>query len=212
VTRLKRERVLLAAALAVAGLLGLDHLVVSPVLQRRAELTQELEQAREQNGQARSLLDRRKEMAARWRQTVKDGLKADAAEAESQILHFLRKCAQEAGLALASLRPDKAVDHKGLREISVRVSGSGPMKAVLGFLWRIETSAAPARVAELTLGARKEGLDDLSLQVRVSTLCQAAPDAGKKKAAAPAPPGEEEASGAEPAPRPFESGKEAGHD
>lgn len=171
---LKRERVLLTAALAVAALLALDHSVVSPVLERRAALDQALEQAREQSDQAQSLLGRRKEMSARWRQLVKDGVKPSPAEAESQILHFLRTCAQESGLSLASLRPDKAVDHKGLKEITVRVAGSGPMKAALGFLWRIETGAAPARVTELTLGARKEGLDDLSLQLRVSTLCQTA--------------------------------------
>ncbi len=99
---LKRERVLLTAALAVAALLALDQAVVSPVLERRAALEQALEQARDQSEQARSLLGRRKEMAARWRQLIKDGVKANPAEAESQMLHFLRTCAQESGLSLAS--------------------------------------------------------------------------------------------------------------
>ena len=52
------------------------------------------------------------------------------------------------------------------------VSGAGSMRAVAGFLWRLESSPLPVRLTELQLGARREGTDDLNLQVRLSALCQ----------------------------------------
>ena len=61
-----------------------------------------------------------------------------------------------------------------LQEITFLAAGTGPMSAVAGFLWRLESSPLPVRVADLQLGTRKEGADDLSLQVRISALCQAA--------------------------------------
>ena len=47
------------------------------------------------------------------------------------------------------------------------------MRAVTGFLWRLENASFPVRVAELQIGTRKEGADDLSLQLRISALCRA---------------------------------------
>ena len=44
-------------------------------------------------------------------------------------------------------------------------------------LWQVETTGLPLRVHEMQLGARKEGTDDLSLQLKASTLYLGA-DAG----------------------------------
>ena len=61
-----------------------------------------------------------------------------------------------------------------MREITFQAAGTGPMSAVARFLWRMETAPFPLRVEELQVGARREGTDDLSLQLRVSTLYLAA--------------------------------------
>ena len=86
----------------------------------------------------------------------------------------VRDWSQEARLSLSSLRPERMKDKGELQEITFRTSGTGPMSAVTGFLWRLESSPLPIRVMELQLGTRKEGTDDLSLQLRISALCQSA--------------------------------------
>jgi hypothetical protein len=200
-------------ALAALAILALDRFALTPIIEGRAALAEDLAKALEENGRARALFQRQKQLVPKWRQMVKDGLRAGAADAESQALHLLRGWAQDAGFALSSLRPEKVADRKGLLEITLRVAGAGPMKAVLGFLGRIETSAAPVRVTELQLGARKEGADDISLQMCVSTLCQAQQTA--KKPAAPsgtpagasAAPAAEDRSAKTPAETPLKEGQ-----
>jgi hypothetical protein len=61
------------------------------------------------------------------------------------------------------------------------------MYAVSRFLWRVETAKVPIRVKEMQLGSRKEGADDLTLTLRLSTLYQAPQPILPTEAAAPAP-------------------------
>jgi hypothetical protein len=88
------------------------------------------------------------------------------------------------------MKPERLPDKRSLQEISFRAAGTGSMSAVSRFLWRLEASKVTIRVKELQLGSRKEGTDDLTLQLRLSTLYQApeppappAPDATESPAA-----------------------------
>jgi len=60
------------------------------------------------------------------------------------------------------------------------------MNAIARFLWRVETAGIPIRLKELQLGSRKEGTDDLTLQLRLSTLYQATPSPAPTSGAAAA--------------------------
>jgi hypothetical protein len=186
----KRERLIVTATLAVVALLALDRYVVSPLMEccdREAAL-KESRLAEIQRG--RDLLDRKREITPKWREMIASGLKRDPAEAESQILHAVGDWAKDAGLKLSSMKPERLPDKRSLQEISFRAAGTGSMSAVSRFLWRLEASKVPIRVKELQLGSRKEGTDDLTLQLRLSTLYQApeppappAPDATESPAA-----------------------------
>lgn len=170
----KRERRIALATLLVLAVLGLDHFLLTPLQERRAETATQQQQALDGLERARAIFDRNRHLTPEWQEMLEAGLKAGPAEAESQILHALRQWCQETELSLSSLRPDKTTDIGKLREVTFRASGQGGMAAVAEFLWRLETSPLPLRVTELHLGARKEGTDDLSLQLHISALCQAA--------------------------------------
>ena len=106
----------------------------------------------------------------------------ELAQAESQVLHALRDWSQDSRLTLSSVKPGKVVERGELLEMSFQAAGTGSMSAVSRFLWRIETARLPIRIHQLQLGARKEGSDDLSLQLSLSSLClpgARAPAAGK---------------------------------
>jgi hypothetical protein len=185
----KRERLIITATLVVVALLALDRYVVTPLMEcgdREAAL-KEIRLAEIQRG--RALLDRKREVAPKWREMIASGLKRDPAEAESQILHAVGDWAKDAGLKLSSMKPERLPDKRSLQEISFQAAGTGSMSAVSRFLWRLEASKVPIRVKELQLGSRKEGTDDLTLQLRLSTLYQApeppappAPDATESPA------------------------------
>lgn len=170
----RRERYIALATLIVLALLGLDRFLLTPLQQRRADMAAQEQHIMDGLERARALFGRSQQLESEWRQMLDAGLRFGPTEAESKVLHAIREWSQEAGLSLSSLRPDKATDVGGLREITFRAAGQGGMAAVAGFLWRLETSPLPVRLTELHLGARKEGTDDLSLQVSISALCQAA--------------------------------------
>ena len=87
------------------------------------------------------------------------------------MLHALRDWSQETGFALSSLKPGKTTERGDLLETSFQAAGTGPIEAMARLLWRIETASLPLRIEQLQLGARKEGADDLSLQLSLSSLC-----------------------------------------
>ena len=170
----KRERYIALTTALVLAMLLLDRVVLTPLHKRRVVLEEQTQTALSRMEYAGALMDRRKQLAPRWREMVEGGLKSSSAEAESQVLHAVRDWSQEARLSLSSLRPERTErKEEGLEEITFRASGTGSMSAVAGFLWRLESSALPVRVSELQLGTRKEGTDDLSLQLRISALCMA---------------------------------------
>ena len=169
----KRERYITVATLSVVAILIMDRLVLTPVQERKAAMEEETRQAVVDLERTRVLFDRKKKLAPKWQAMLDAGLKSTPAEAESQVLHAIRNWSQEAGLSLSSLRPERIKKKDKLQEMTFMASGTGRMSSVAGFLWRLESSSIPIRITEVQLGSRKEGTDDLSLQLRISALCQA---------------------------------------
>jgi len=187
----KRERVIFAALAAVLAVLVLDWWIVTPLLDRSAEVEARKAVLLSEMANAENLLQRRRVIGPRWRQMLAEGMKRDPAEAESQVLHALGDWAADAGLDLVSLKPARSTQETLLPEIDFRAAGTGSMAAVSRFLWRLETATIPVKVKALQIGSRKEGQDNLSLQVQVSTLCF--PDAAQpapKTTDQPAPEGD----------------------
>ena len=165
-----RERVILVALMIVLGALVLNRWALTPLLDRRDEVEGRKAILLSKMDSAESLLQRRRVIEPRWRQMLADGMKRDPGEAESQMLHALDKWAAEAGLNPVSLQPQRSTKETLLPEIVFRVAGTGSMAAVSRFLWRLETAEIPVKVKVLQLASRKDGEDDLSLQLHISTL------------------------------------------
>jgi Tfp pilus assembly protein PilO len=183
----KRERLIILVTAIVLALLALDRYAITPLLDYRAAIETQKQRAATEMQRATALMAHKRRIDPKWRETMAAGLKRDPAEAESQILHAVRDWSAETGLKLASLKPERLPGKKSLQEISFQAVGTGSMDAVARFLWRIETAEVPIRVKELQLGARKEGTDDLTLQLRLSTLYLPARRPASTEAQAPAP-------------------------
>ncbi|HET6429599.1 MAG TPA: hypothetical protein VFJ30_14375 [Phycisphaerae bacterium] len=189
----QREKILITAVLAVLALLVLDWYALSPLLAGRdaARADHELRQT-EKDG-ALKLIDLGNEQGQLWSRMTTGGLKQGRAEAEGQILRSLRDWAAQAGVNLSSLRPEYPAQQSELPEIIIHAAGTGSMQSARDLLWRIESASIPVRVRMLQIGSRKDGADDLSVQIRVSTLYQRGPAAAAPKAPArPAARGREE--------------------
>jgi Tfp pilus assembly protein PilO len=177
----KREKLIAVVAAAAVGLVVLDFYVLTPFLDLRTRQADELQTLTATLNEARALFDRRRLLRTEWHAMNAAGLGRSRPEAESVVFHAVRDWAQESGLQLGSLKPGQSVEHPHAMELTFQTAATGPMQAVAGFLWRVESAPLPLRVHQLQLGARKDGEDDLSLQLHLSTLChmQPADDAAK---------------------------------
>jgi len=166
----QREKIIIAATIAVLCLLVLDLYVLTPVLDEREAVGARKQRLLGRFAEATSLLERRRLLGRKWDQMLADGMKQDPVEAESQLLRSLRNWSDDAGVSLSSLRPERSGEKTELPEITVHAAATGSMWSVTRLLHRIETARIPVQVKMLQLGSRKDGADDLSLHLRVSTL------------------------------------------
>ena len=171
----RRERIFLGATVLALLLLGLDRYALTPLLDGYNQAATWRESLEGEMAQAQSLLERRKLLSPRWSQMLADGLQNSPAEAESQALHAVQDWALQAGLNISSLKPERSRENAELREITLHTAGTGSMAAVSHFLWLLETAHIPIKVKMMQLGTRREGTDDLTLQLRLSTLYVANP-------------------------------------
>jgi len=183
----KRERLIILVTAIVLATLALDRYVLTPFLDYRDALETQKQRSLGEMERATALMAHKHQIDPKWREMLAAGLKRDPAEAESQVLHSVRDWSTETGLKLTSLKPERLPEKKNLQEISFQAVATGSMDAVSRFLWRIETAKVPIRVKELQLGSRKEGADDLTLQLRLSTLYLTALRPASTGAEAPAP-------------------------
>ena len=166
----QREKLLTILVAAVIGLLTLDRYVISPLWAGALSLADQRQQLLSQLDQARRLIETQPRLEARWRAMVDAGLTDNPAEAESQFLSALRDWSEQAGLALASIKPERAKVEKDLGELRFVAVGQGKMRAVARFLWLVESAEMPVRINKLQVASRQEGDQTLSMTLHLSTL------------------------------------------
>ena len=166
----RRERLVAVGAVAAVALLALDRFALSPFFQQRDQLQARINTARTQLTRAQTTISRSRQAKSEWRDRIAAGLRSDPAEAESQILHALRRWAEEARLNLSLLKPDRLPQKGRLGVIAFQASGTGRLDGVRRLLWQLQTTSLPLRISEVQITSRKEGADDLTFQFRLSTL------------------------------------------
>ncbi|HYG76470.1 MAG TPA: type 4a pilus biogenesis protein PilO [Planctomycetota bacterium] len=165
-----RERALATVSISVLVLLALDQYALSPLLAQQDQLQVEREQILGDVARAQKINQERKKLAERWKSMIAGGLSKDPATAEGQILHALRDYARDAGLSLASLKPERPESKGRLKEILVQTTATGNMESVTRFLLKLQSASFPLKVTEFQLSTRTDGKDDLNFQLKVSTL------------------------------------------
>jgi hypothetical protein len=159
-----------------------------PVLRRSADrapgnLDGQIATAKDKVRQNDDLVDRSKRAATHWREMVSGGLRKDASEAESIVTNNLREWAQEAGMNLTGLTPARPEKEKDFYRITIRATGTGRMSEISRFLYKIQNASIPVRISEMQISNRgKEGVDDLGIQMAISTV-YVAPESEKRAAA-----------------------------
>ena len=185
-----RERNIVIVVAVVVGIFLVDRYAWTPYEASRVQLQKDLTQARDKQAQADRLIREDKTNRATYDRMIADGLKSDASTAESQMLHAIDDWARAARLNLPTVKRERMEQDKVFGRIVFRATGAGTMQAIAQFLWNVQTSRVPARVVDLQIAGRqgaKEGTDDLTVSVAISTLVRGqVPATGPANAAAAA--------------------------
>ena len=165
-----REKVIAIVAGVAIGAYVLDSVLITPLFNRLGDAESRAGLARAEIARGQSVQQTRLVAARVWKGLTTDTLKSDRSAAESQLLNGARVWAQQAGVNLISLKPEQREAERGFGRIDVRAQASGKMESLSRFLYLIEQSQIPVRLSDLTLNSRKDGQDDLSLQIGLSTI------------------------------------------
>ena len=182
----KRERYIAIATVAAVGILALDRFALDPLVAAKTRLDTQVAKCQQNFDKARRLFANSRRKGHLWAEMQNNGLRRrDAAEAESQVLNSIREWAQDAGMSLSSVKPERTEKEKDFAKSTFRATGIGGMSQISRFIWHLETATIPLRVSDVQINSRKEGTDDLTVQLGISTIYL--PHEAEKDAPGPVP-------------------------
>jgi len=180
----KRERMIVLTTILVVGALIADRFIRAPIAARWGELQSQRQQSLTQVAKAKNLLAEKQQRERKNKTMGTEALQSDA-EAESRVAQALVRWSDDARLMLSSVKPDRMAGDKGLKEIVFVVAGKGSLDAVAWFLYQVETSTLPLKVKYMQLGSTSESGDNMSMELRLSTLYVAADEKSSPKQSQP---------------------------
>ncbi len=166
----KRETIILYATVAAVALWIGWRFVFEPVSNRMNE-THQLKISLEQEvNTMNNLLDRRKDIQARWQARMDNGLGSDPAATESAMWHKLNEWSSESNFDLPNITPQRMLNETAFQEVIFTVSGKGTVEGAARLIWAIEQSAMPVRISSVQLNSPDPSGREITLSMRLSVL------------------------------------------
>lgn len=166
----RREKMIAMGLMAALGIWALNYYLLTPYTVELAQVRKDIATYEQKVDKANRLFKNDLRVKENWRSQLAGGLKTDPAEAESQALHAMRDYAQISRVDMQSLKPERTARVGDFQQVRIQATGNGSTAAIATLVSQIETARIPLRVNELRLTARKEGTDDLSFALNVSTI------------------------------------------
>ncbi|MCX8036639.1 MAG: GspMb/PilO family protein [Candidatus Sumerlaeia bacterium] len=167
----KRERLLTVMAVIVVGAFLGDRLIVTPLrglYKNRSERILELKKSLDQG---RMLLDREKDIKARWEDMRKQALPTDPSVAENMVLQAMNRWIQSSRLTVTSLKPRWIeAERAEYKTLECRVAAQGNLPALARFLYELERDPLPLRVEEIEVSSRDDRGQVLTVGLRFTGL------------------------------------------
>lgn len=158
-------------AVGAIGLLGLDRLILSPLMNLWKERAERIEQVESRLANGNALISQERAYRRKWREMQRDSLGAASSEAESKVIKAVDAWADESRLGFTGLKPSwRELDSELGRLLECRASGFGDLRNVARFLYELEADSLPLRIEDLELISRDERGERLNLSVRFTGL------------------------------------------
>jgi hypothetical protein len=162
---------MIAAVVGISVLIFVgDYYVVEPWLSASADVAAQQAKVTDELRKAKSVFDTRRAVNDQWRALMQNGLTTNAADASVKTQHALTEWAGAARVNLESQKSDTPVQVGDFQQLRITITGSGSMAGIARLIWDIETGPLPLQMGEMRIQSRKDGTDDLGLQLTLTTL------------------------------------------
>jgi hypothetical protein len=169
---LSKRETNIALGLGVTVLLViLWSVVLSPYLDAISVIKDGIKTSQKQWDDDNSVFSHRKHLEKVWTEITNGGLTADQSKAETQALNSASDWAYAAGVNITALKSERTTDAGPFLIIGFHVTGTASMSAIKRMLISFETATIPVRVNDMQITPVKEGTDNLTIQLSLSTLC-----------------------------------------
>ena len=180
----QREKYIAIALGVVLALVIVYWVVYTPLSDWSDSIQASQAKANDQADSDNRLFKKLRQLNVVWEDMKKNGLKSDVSDAQSQLGHAVTEWAAQSGVTITSSvsNTPSVVDPKiGFIQVNYQVTCTGTTSGVAKLLYQIESAKIPIRINNLRIGSKKDGADDLEVQLNLSTLC--VPPAQNKPAA-----------------------------
>jgi len=172
----QRERYIAIGLGAVLVLVALWLWVFSPLESWREQIDKDREAQNKLQHDDERLFADQKRLQKVWQDMQQGGLMDNPYDAQTQLHQAVTDWAIQSGVNVSNQtnEPPQAVagDQKsGFVQAGIKVTSAGTTSGIAKLIYQIEVAKIPTRVHQITISSKKEGADDLQLDMNLTTLC-----------------------------------------
>jgi hypothetical protein len=167
----KRERYIGFSAGAAVLLLAMNSFILDPLLAEQADLDIKIDKAHKELSSGTDLVLEASVLNRRLNDMFKSGLLRDETAATNQFYTSVSTWSRESRFdPPPALKSDKTDREKDFQKINMHASGSGSFQQISRLLYRMQTANVPVRITQLQLSSKKDGVDDLKMDMDLATI------------------------------------------
>jgi hypothetical protein len=165
-----RQQLLLAIAVAAAGLYAADLMVIEPLIRTWKSRAHTVATLRTQVTNGRRLIQREAGLRSRWSQMRTNTLPDNNSLAEQRILKAFDSWSRESGADVTGIMPLWKNDADDYKTLACRVEAAGDIATLSRFVYNIEKDPTGLKFESLELSARDNIGQQLTLALQISGL------------------------------------------
>lgn len=165
----RQQMLFIIAALGLALLVG-DRMIYQPLSRSWSERSKRIVELRKSVADAKSIIEREKNIRNRWSSMRTNTLSTDVSVAEQQMLKAFEQWARDSRITVSSFKPQWKRASEDYMTLECRVDAAGSLDTITRFLYNLEKDPIAVRVESVELAARDATGSQFALGLQVSGL------------------------------------------
>lgn len=165
-----REKLLAILAGTALGLLLLNYIVISPMIDSWQSRTKEIKDLKDKIVSGASLIRRQEFVEGDWDRMRTNALNSNTSAAEKQLFTAFDNWVKQSGVMEGSFRPQIQDTDDGYSTIDCRADVSGDMETIVHFFKNMEKDPLGVKIDSFELTSRDDNGRQMTLGLNLSGL------------------------------------------